>query len=78
MPPRTSLHPDQKRAYYAGNMLFLDSDKAGFSRNALVKALEAEGVQASIWDYPEQHMLKILFGVEVVAPSTDDYIVNTR
>jgi dTDP-4-amino-4,6-dideoxygalactose transaminase len=50
---------DQKRVYYNGNMLFLDFKKLGFSRDALVKALVAEGVQARFWDYPEQHKLKI-------------------
>jgi dTDP-4-amino-4,6-dideoxygalactose transaminase len=40
-------------------MLLLDSAKAGFSRDALVKALKAEGVPVSIWDYPEQHKLTI-------------------
>ena len=53
------LGPDQKRGYYNGNMLFLDSAKAGFSRDALLKALKAEGVRATIWDYPEQHKFKI-------------------
>jgi dTDP-4-amino-4,6-dideoxygalactose transaminase len=51
--------PDQKRAYYYANMLLLDSAKPGFSRDTLLKALRAEGVRASIWDYPEQHKLKI-------------------
>lgn len=51
--------PDQKRVYYNANMLLLDEAKAGFSRDALVKALVAEGVRASVWDYPEQHKLKI-------------------
>ncbi|MBM3890866.1 MAG: TetR family transcriptional regulator [Verrucomicrobia bacterium] len=51
--------PDQKRAYYHANMLFVDFKKLGFSRDALVKALKAEGVGASFWDYPEQHKLKI-------------------
>ena len=51
--------PDQKRVYYTANMLFLDEKKAGFSRDALLKALVAEGVSASFWDYPEQHKLKI-------------------
>ncbi|MEK7405236.1 MAG: DegT/DnrJ/EryC1/StrS family aminotransferase [Acidobacteriota bacterium] len=51
--------PDQKRAYYNGNMLFLDEAKAGFSRAALVKALKAEGVRVSVWDYPQQHKFKI-------------------
>jgi perosamine synthetase len=51
--------PDQKRAYYYGNMLLVDPAKAGVSRDALLKALRAEGVRASVWDYPEQHRLKI-------------------
>ncbi|MEK7405241.1 MAG: DegT/DnrJ/EryC1/StrS family aminotransferase [Acidobacteriota bacterium] len=51
--------PDQKRAYYHANMLFLDEAKAGFSRVALLKALKAEGVRVSIWDYPLQHKFKI-------------------
>ena len=51
--------PDQKRAYYYCNMLLLDSAKAGFSRDALVKALTAEGVHVSTWIYPEQHKLAI-------------------
>ncbi len=51
--------PDQKRAYYYANMLLLDEARAGFSRDALLKALRAEGVRASVWDYPEQHKLKI-------------------
>lgn len=51
--------PDQKRVYYNANMLLLDEATAGFKRDALLKALQAEGVRASIWDYPEQHKLKI-------------------
>ena len=51
--------PDQKRVYYWANMLLLDERKAGFSRDALLKAVVAEGVQATIWDYPEQHKMKI-------------------
>jgi dTDP-4-amino-4,6-dideoxygalactose transaminase len=51
--------PDQVRAYYYANMLFLDEKKVGFSRDTLLKALQAEGVRASKWDYPEQHKLKI-------------------
>ena len=51
--------PDQKRAYYYANLLFIDFAKVGVSRDALVKALKAEGVRASVWDYPEQHKLKI-------------------
>ncbi len=51
--------PDQKRVYYNANMLFVDFKKLGFSRQALLKALKPEGVSVSIWDYPEQHKLKI-------------------
>jgi dTDP-4-amino-4,6-dideoxygalactose transaminase len=51
--------PDQHRAYYAGNMLMFDAKRAECSRAALIKALKAEGVRASFWDYPEQHKLTI-------------------
>ncbi|HWR52809.1 MAG TPA: DegT/DnrJ/EryC1/StrS family aminotransferase, partial [Bryobacteraceae bacterium] len=51
--------PDQDRVYYNASMLLLDEQKAGFKRDALLKALQAEGVRATIWDYPEQHKLKI-------------------
>jgi dTDP-4-amino-4,6-dideoxygalactose transaminase len=57
MEPR--CRPDQKRVYYNASMLLLDEKKAGFKRDALLKALQGEGVRASIWDYPEQHKLKI-------------------
>jgi dTDP-4-amino-4,6-dideoxygalactose transaminase len=51
--------PDQKRVYYNGNLVLIDFQKLGVSRDAIVKALKAEGVQAAFWDYPEQHKLKI-------------------
>jgi dTDP-4-amino-4,6-dideoxygalactose transaminase len=50
---------DQQRVYYHRNMLLIDFKKAGFTRDALVKALKAEGVDVNFWDYPEQHKLKI-------------------
>jgi dTDP-4-amino-4,6-dideoxygalactose transaminase len=53
------VRADQHRVYYNGNMLFLDEKKAGFNRGQLVRALQAEGVKASFWDYPERHKLKI-------------------
>jgi dTDP-4-amino-4,6-dideoxygalactose transaminase len=53
------VRPDQVRAYYSADMLFLDEKKAGFSRAAMVKALKAEGVGASVWEYPEQHTFTI-------------------
>jgi dTDP-4-amino-4,6-dideoxygalactose transaminase len=51
--------PDQNRVYYNGNMLILDEKRVGFTRAALVKALSAEGVTVSFWDYPQQHTLTI-------------------
>jgi dTDP-4-amino-4,6-dideoxygalactose transaminase len=51
--------PDQERAYYYRNILFMDFKKLGFTRDALLKALAAEGVDVKFWDYPEQHKLKI-------------------
>ena len=50
---------DQKRVYYYRNMLLMDFKKLGFPRDALVKALKAEGLDVSFWDYPEQHKLTI-------------------
>lgn len=51
--------PDQTRVYYHANMLMIDFQKLGTPRAAILKALKAEGVNASFWDYPEQHKLKI-------------------
>lgn len=48
-----------KRLYYAANMLFLDEAKAGVSRAAVVKALQAEGVQARAYRYPLQHTMAL-------------------
>jgi len=53
------VRPDQTRAYYSANMLFLDEKKAGFSREAMLQARKAEGVSASVWVYPEQHHFTI-------------------
>ena len=53
------LRADQQRVYYHRNLLFMDFKKLGFSRDALMKALKAEGVDVTFWDYPEQHRLKI-------------------
>jgi dTDP-4-amino-4,6-dideoxygalactose transaminase len=53
------IRPDQKRVYYAGNMVFFDEKKAGFSRGALLKALKAEGVRAHTWIYPLQHKFEL-------------------
>jgi dTDP-4-amino-4,6-dideoxygalactose transaminase len=51
--------PDQDRVYYHANMLLMDFRKLGVSRDRLVKALAAEGVRASFWDYPQQHTHRI-------------------
>lgn len=40
-------------------MLFLDEAKAGCSRDALLKALRAEGVQISPGAYDEQHKYRL-------------------
>ena len=50
-----TLRPDVKRDYYAGNLLFLDESAAGMSRQAAVRALQAEGVRASAHVYRLQH-----------------------
>jgi len=46
---------DADRVHWSGNILFFDEAKAGFSKEALVKALQAEGVRAAAAPYPEQH-----------------------
>ncbi|HZT28356.1 MAG TPA: DegT/DnrJ/EryC1/StrS family aminotransferase [Bryobacteraceae bacterium] len=51
--------PDAKRVYWASNMIFIDEKKAGASKDALLKALRAEGVQASPGHYDEQHRYKL-------------------
>ncbi|NLF09458.1 MAG: aminotransferase class I/II-fold pyridoxal phosphate-dependent enzyme [Pirellulaceae bacterium] len=50
---------DQDRVYYHGNLIFLDEAKAGITRAAAARALKAEGVGASIWEYPENHKYAI-------------------
>jgi dTDP-4-amino-4,6-dideoxygalactose transaminase len=47
--------PDADRLYYSANVLFLDEARAGASRAAVVKALQAEGVRASAYNYRLQH-----------------------
>jgi dTDP-4-amino-4,6-dideoxygalactose transaminase len=51
--------PDQKRAYYYATLLLADFGKIGAPRGTLMKALHAEGVRVTMWDYPQQHKLKI-------------------
>lgn len=47
--------PEMKRLFYSSNVLFLDEAKAGLSRAALIKALQAEGVRARAHSYALQH-----------------------
>jgi len=51
--------PEVKRVHYAWNVLSLDEKKAGMSRAACVKALQAEGVSASPLSYRLQHKLPL-------------------
>jgi dTDP-4-amino-4,6-dideoxygalactose transaminase len=51
--------PETQRLYYSANILFLDEAKAGVSRAAVVKALQAEGVRAAEHRYPLQHKLAL-------------------
>jgi len=43
--------PDMKRVYYSKNILFVDEKEAGMSRDAVVEALTAEGVDVTpfVW-----------------------------
>lgn len=54
-----AARPDMKRIYYALNMFFLDEAQAGMSRDACVKALQAEGVRAGGAGYPLQHKMAL-------------------
>jgi dTDP-4-amino-4,6-dideoxygalactose transaminase len=51
--------PEAGRIYYANNILFLDEAKAGAPREAIVKALQAEGVRARAHSYPLQHEMRL-------------------
>lgn len=46
---------DMTRLHYSWNMLFIDEAEAGMSRDACVKALQAEGVYARAFSYRLQH-----------------------
>ena len=50
---------DAKRVYWASNLIFIDEGKAGCPKSALLKALQAEGVQATDGSYDEQHRYKL-------------------
>jgi dTDP-4-amino-4,6-dideoxygalactose transaminase len=42
-----ALRPDAKRVHYSNNLVLLDAAKAGMSREACARALQAEGVAAT-------------------------------
>jgi perosamine synthetase len=50
---------DMKRSYFSWNILFIDEKEAGMSRDACIKALKAEGVQAAPYTYILQHKLPL-------------------
>jgi dTDP-4-amino-4,6-dideoxygalactose transaminase len=52
---QTSGRKDMMRLHYSWNMLFIDEGQAGMSREACVKALQAEGVKTSVFSYRLQH-----------------------
>jgi dTDP-4-amino-4,6-dideoxygalactose transaminase len=56
---QTYNRPDMERLYYSSNMLFIDEKKAGMTREAAVKALQAEGVNTSNHGYTLQHKLPL-------------------
>ena len=76
---------DQDRVYYSGNLLLFDEAKARMSRAVAAKALQAEGVNVSVWEYPENHKCAMYsepqwwhhpVNVPKVLPGTDE--VNAR
>jgi dTDP-4-amino-4,6-dideoxygalactose transaminase len=50
-----AARPDMTRVYHFWNMFFIDEAEAGMSREACVKALQAEGVRTSLFTYTPQH-----------------------
>src|SRR5690242_18545750 len=56
---RPYTRPDAKRVYWASLILFIDEKKAGCPKDALMKALRAEGVQISPGQYDEQHRYRL-------------------
>jgi dTDP-4-amino-4,6-dideoxygalactose transaminase len=52
---QSSGRKDMQRLHYSWNMLFIDEKEAGMTREAAVKALAAEGVNATAQHYLPQH-----------------------
>jgi perosamine synthetase len=51
--------PEAKRVYWASNLIFIDEQKAGCPKGAILKALQVEGVRASDGTYDVQHRYKL-------------------
>ena len=49
------VRPDCQRVFYSNNLMFVDEAKAGMSREACVKALQAEGVQVAAYGWSLLH-----------------------
>lgn len=56
---RPYCRADAKRVYWGGHLLFIDEAKAGCSKDKLLKALRAEGVNIGPGAYDEQHKYKL-------------------
>ncbi len=54
---QSSGRKDMERIYYSWNMLFIDENEAGMTRDQAVAALVAEGVKTSSFGYRLQHKL---------------------
>jgi len=53
------VRPDMERVVYSNNLMFVDEAKAGMSRQACVKALQAEGVQVATFTWSLLHKYPI-------------------
>lgn len=53
------VRPDAQRVYWGSHLVFIDEAKAGCSKDALMKALRAEGVQITPGQYDEQHKYRL-------------------
>lgn len=49
------VRPEMERVFYSNNLLLFDPAKAGMSREACIKALQAEGVQVSAFGWSLLH-----------------------
>ncbi len=57
------VRPDAERVFYAKNIMFIDETKCGMSRAAAVKALKAEGVEVSEYNWTLVHSF-VMFSEE--------------